>query len=137
MFGLQQLCYYSPFRGRYSEVAPPHSHLNVEDFPSPKALAEHLLYLDQNPTAYLSYFWWKDHLRSRSIMTEKHQSMCDLCRLLNDPSAPPKVVEDLEDWWWVGGRCVDKGRAPWSNTRLSDSWLGRAVGGILGSENVI
>ncbi len=34
-------------RGHLQRTAPPHSHINVEDFASPKALAEYLLYLDQ------------------------------------------------------------------------------------------
>ena len=32
----------------YSSWAPEHSYIDVFDFPSPKALAEHLLYLDKN-----------------------------------------------------------------------------------------
>ena len=46
-------------------MAPPHSHINIRDFDSPKELADYLLYLDKNDTAYLSYFWWKDHYRAK------------------------------------------------------------------------
>ncbi len=115
-------------RGRYAEVAPPHSHLNVEDYDSPKALAEHLLYLDQNPAEYLSYFWWRDRYRAVNSVAQKAASMCRLCQMLNDPDEPEKVVSDLEDWWWKKSKCVAKGKAPWANvwTRLSQ-WI--PVGG--------
>ena len=35
------------------------SYLNVMDFPSAKSLAQELIRLDGNDTAYLEYFWWK------------------------------------------------------------------------------
>ncbi len=121
---MDQSCTCVSFRGRYAKVAPPHSYLNVEDFSSPKALAEHLLFLDQNPAAYLSYFWWRDHYRAVNSREQKAASMCELCRMLNDPSEPTKVVHDLEEWWWRGGRCLARGKAPWSSA-WSGSWIGQ------------
>ena len=35
------------------------SYLNVMDFPSAQSLAQELIRLDGNDTAYLEYFWWK------------------------------------------------------------------------------
>ena len=43
------------------KIAPPHSYIDVRDFKSPKHLADYLLYLDKNHTAYMSYFKWKEH----------------------------------------------------------------------------
>lgn len=36
-----------------------HSIINTRDFPSPKALAEYLLKLNEDDEAYAKYFEWK------------------------------------------------------------------------------
>ncbi|RXG58179.1 Alpha-(1,3)-fucosyltransferase C [Armadillidium vulgare] len=46
--------------GDYSAVSPPHSYINVKNFENAKSLAEYLLYLDSNDTAYKEYFKWKE-----------------------------------------------------------------------------
>ncbi len=51
-------------RSNYSELAPPHSFIDVSDFASPKDLAERLLFLDRSPQEYLAYFWWQDRFRA-------------------------------------------------------------------------
>lgn len=40
----------------YTEHAPPHSYIDALSFPTAKALADHLIYLDKNDTAYNEYF---------------------------------------------------------------------------------
>ncbi len=45
-------------------MAPPHSYIDASDFPSAEALAEHLLFLHENPEEYLSYFWWTEQFRA-------------------------------------------------------------------------
>lgn len=40
----------------YAERAPPHSYINARLFPSAHDLAQYLLYLDKNDTAYNEYF---------------------------------------------------------------------------------
>ena len=40
----------------YSQIAPPHSFIDVLDFESPKKIADYLQYLDQNDTAFNEYF---------------------------------------------------------------------------------
>ena len=49
--------------GDYSKLAPPKSYIDVNDFASAKELANYILFLDDNNSAYLSYFKWKDHFR--------------------------------------------------------------------------
>ena len=61
-------------------------------------------------TEYLSYFWWKDYY----VADTKSVAFCELCRKLHDPGEPPKVVEDLGDWWVTGAHCKSKGTLPWS-----------------------
>ena len=43
----------------YRAVAPPHSYIHVDDFESPRHLADYLKLLDQNDTLYNEYFAWK------------------------------------------------------------------------------
>ena len=43
----------------YAAVAPPKSYIHVDDFESPKHLAEYLLTLDRNDDLYNEYFRWK------------------------------------------------------------------------------
>jgi alpha-1,3-fucosyltransferase len=40
----------------YDTLAPPHSYINALDFPTAEDLADYLLYLDSNDTAYNEYF---------------------------------------------------------------------------------
>ena len=44
--------------GPYDTIAPPKSYINVFDFKNVHELAEYLLYLDKNDTAYNEYFRW-------------------------------------------------------------------------------
>ena len=91
-------------RANWSRIAPPHSFVNVDDFGSPKELAEYLAYLDSNPAAYLSYFWWKDHyIVRRPLFTHP---MCALCQRLHDKSLPCKTV-DLKRWLWDQAHCQE------------------------------
>ena len=43
----------------YAKLLPPNSYINVEDFESPKKLAEYLIFLDKNATEYNKYHKWK------------------------------------------------------------------------------
>ena len=44
------------------------SHLNVLDFPSAESLAQEMVRLAGNDSAYLEYFWWKAVARMMVIM---------------------------------------------------------------------
>ena len=44
-----------------TNIAPPHSHINIQDFNSTKHLAEYLMKVDKNDTLFASYFWWRDY----------------------------------------------------------------------------
>ena len=42
----------------YKDFAPPHSYINILDFPTIEKLVDYLKYLDSNDTAYNEYFAW-------------------------------------------------------------------------------
>jgi glycoprotein 3-alpha-L-fucosyltransferase len=44
----------------YEALLPPGSFIHVDDFRSPKHLAEYLQSLDKNDELYNAYFKWKD-----------------------------------------------------------------------------
>ncbi|XP_058515803.1 4-galactosyl-N-acetylglucosaminide 3-alpha-L-fucosyltransferase FUT5-like [Ochotona princeps] len=52
-----------PSRSSYERFLPPDAFIHVDDFGSPKELAQHLQALDRDPARYLSYFRWREMLR--------------------------------------------------------------------------
>ena len=88
----------------YKEIAIPGSYINVLDYPSVKALADYLLYLDKNNTAYNEYFRWKTKYKVEGCLhgndlSRHYHWTCDLCALANNASAKSKVYEHLENFW--------------------------------------
>uniref|UniRef100_A0A2P2I9W7 Fucosyltransferase n=1 Tax=Hirondellea gigas TaxID=1518452 RepID=A0A2P2I9W7_9CRUS len=87
----------------YSAVAPPHSYINVLDFPSVKHLADYLLYLDRNHTAYNQYFRWKVEYESlmyyRALKPHDYNniSWCQLCEKLHTDNQT-KSYRSLAIW---------------------------------------
>ncbi|VDK74390.1 unnamed protein product [Dibothriocephalus latus] len=57
-FGILPVVMGAP-REDYCAIAPPNSFIHVDDFSSPAQLAEYMNWLDQNDTAYASYFAWR------------------------------------------------------------------------------
>ena len=93
----------------YKEIAIPGSYINVLDYPSVKALADYLLYLDKNNTAYNEYFRWKAKYKLSGVLRGGHLNRhyhwtCDLCALANNASVKSKVYEHLDDFW-SGEQC--------------------------------
>lgn len=84
-----------------SALLPPKSYINAEDFETAKDLADHLVFLANNPKEYLKYFWWKEFYK----MGQLHYS-CYLCQKMNEREREGKqqmvVYEDLEKWYGEG-----------------------------------
>ena len=87
----------------YKKIAIPRSYINVLDFRSVKALADYLLYLDKNSTAYNEYFSWKRKYKLGGVFQNgldgNYHWMCDLCALANNASVKNNVYEHLEQFW--------------------------------------
>ena len=62
------------------KLVVPGSYINILDFPNVKALADYLLFLDNNDTAYKEYHKW----RSMYATFETHW-LCDTCQKLHKP----------------------------------------------------
>lgn len=85
-------------REDYLAAAPYHSYIHVDDFASPKHLAEYLLLLRQNRTLYNEYFLWKG--TGEFINT---YFWCRLCAMLHAPPPPSgtsrRALGGVYNWW--------------------------------------
>ena len=51
----------------YTKLLPPQSYINVEDFKSPKALADYLKFLDTNAAEYNKYHEWRKEYKGNFL----------------------------------------------------------------------
>lgn len=97
-------------RADYEALAPANSFLHVDDFSSTWELADHLLLLDSDDTAYNRMLAW----RSQFYLwpeTQRHvQPFCDLCAELHKPRSEqkPSIGSGLYSWWFYGA-CRQQG----------------------------
>lgn len=110
----------------YSQVAPPHSYINVMDYASPRDLAEYLLKLDQNDDLYVSYFWWKQYYNVKFGDVMQDQAFCHLCDKLHS-SEPSKSYVSLQDWWSISAHCGE-GRVPGIKPVTTNDWKSGSLG---------
>ena len=80
----------------YGKHLPPHSYINVKDFPSPMHLAEYLHKLDNNDTLYEEYFKWKRDYSCYNGVPNKH-ALCDICRMIDEKHV--SVIPNINTFW--------------------------------------
>uniref|UniRef100_A0A2P2I2W6 Fucosyltransferase n=2 Tax=Hirondellea gigas TaxID=1518452 RepID=A0A2P2I2W6_9CRUS len=88
----------------YKKIAPPHSYINALDFTTTGKLAEYLLYLDSNHTAYDEYFHWKKEYKIVNGYLLNVERVCHLCQKLHTDSST-KVYNDLDAWFVAESKC--------------------------------
>ena len=83
-------------RQDYAAALPPHSYIHVDDFRSPRDLADYLHVLDANSTLYNEYFRWK-----AEYTLTGYSYWCLLCGLLHLASEQGYVhwYSDYSKWW--------------------------------------
>ena len=86
------------------KIVPPHSYIDVRDFKSPKHLADYLLYLDKNHTAYMSYFQWKERYKIVRGDHSYKKVFCDFCRYLHN-TIEPRTLENFTKWFYEESEC--------------------------------
>ncbi|XP_031834464.1 glycoprotein 3-alpha-L-fucosyltransferase A isoform X1 [Nomia melanderi] len=84
----------------YARSAPYRSYIHVDEFESPKELADYLHRLDRDDELYNSYFRWKG--TGEFINT---YFWCRVCAMLHD-DRPPKSYKDVNQWWRGGDICT-------------------------------
>ncbi|XP_017019592.1 glycoprotein 3-alpha-L-fucosyltransferase A [Drosophila kikkawai] len=87
----------------YEVSAPRRSYIHVDEFASPKELAEYLRILDRDDELYNSYFKWKG--TGEFINT---YYWCRVCATLHNEEQlrKPRWYSDLNDWWRGAGVCT-------------------------------
>lgn len=87
------------------EVSAPHrSYIHVDEFASPRELAEYLHILDKDDELYNSYFKWKS--TGEFINTFY---WCRVCAALHDEDSlkKPRWYKDVNEWWRGAGVCTN------------------------------
>ncbi|XP_077956476.1 4-galactosyl-N-acetylglucosaminide 3-alpha-L-fucosyltransferase 9-like isoform X1 [Gasterosteus aculeatus] len=87
-----------PPRHTYEGHAPAESFIHVDDFPSPKELAERLLYLDQNHTEYMRFFNWRSAFKVKGALFGR-EIACKTCIYLQNHKEY-QAFNDLNTWYW-------------------------------------
>lgn len=87
-----------PPRKNYEEFIPGSAFIHVDDFNSPKELAEHFKLLDQNDDLYRQFFTWREHFVSRAGIFGPDQA-CHACDHIRR-NKNYRVVNDLNSWYW-------------------------------------
>ncbi|XP_019621144.1 PREDICTED: galactoside 3(4)-L-fucosyltransferase-like [Branchiostoma belcheri] len=86
-------------RSDYERLAPPHSYIHVDDFKSPKELADYLKMLADDKDRYNAYFKWKTIPPPKNMPLDEGV-WCNLCReLLERCPTKRKVYTDLRTWF--------------------------------------
>jgi len=88
----------------YERAAPPESFIHVDDFASPRELADFLRAVAADRDRYNSYFRWQG--TGEYIDTK---FWCRLCALLHETrrSGRHSVYDRLDDWWRGRGTCIE------------------------------
>ena len=91
-------------RADYERAAPPHSFIHVDDFESPRQLADFLRVVAADRDRYNSYFRWQG--TGEYIDTK---FWCRLCALLHETRRTGRhsVYDRLNDWWRGPGACAE------------------------------
>ncbi len=93
--------------GSYSTYVPKSGYINAFDFATAKHLAEYLMFLDNNKTAYNSYFKWKKYIKFIDNGPRNGQ-ICELCLRLNldiYEGIENHVITDMNKFWSAGSDC--------------------------------
>nr|XP_045624134.1 glycoprotein 3-alpha-L-fucosyltransferase A-like [Procambarus clarkii]XP_045624135.1 glycoprotein 3-alpha-L-fucosyltransferase A-like [Procambarus clarkii] len=86
----------------YKKILPPNSFIHINDFPSPRHLAKHLMFLASNPEAYSKYHDWRSRYRvlnEHGYFASQVFHYCRICEALNYNDPAPKVYNNMEVFW--------------------------------------
>ncbi|XP_036398322.1 4-galactosyl-N-acetylglucosaminide 3-alpha-L-fucosyltransferase 9-like [Megalops cyprinoides] len=87
-----------PSRKNYENFVPGDAFIHVDDFPSPKEMAAHLLLLDKNEEMYRQYFRWRKYFTVRKTQFWA-EHMCRACEYIRTHKEY-KVCNNLDSWYW-------------------------------------
>ncbi|KAM4724397.1 LOW QUALITY PROTEIN: 4-galactosyl-N-acetylglucosaminide 3-alpha-L-fucosyltransferase 9-like [Anableps anableps] len=85
-------------RENYENFVQRDAFIHVDDFSSPKELAEYLLRMDKNEKLYLRYFEWRRHFKVNSAPFYAKLT-CQVCGYLKQHKEY-RVFNNLNRWYW-------------------------------------
>ncbi|KAK9883179.1 hypothetical protein WA026_001375 [Henosepilachna vigintioctopunctata] len=91
----------------YEKLLPPRSFLHVDDFASPKDLADFIISLNKTDE-YKSYFRWKtsyEILNEHGYFKTRSYHFCRICEALNFNEKKVKQYNDIETFWSQSKDC--------------------------------
>lgn len=82
-----------------SRFLPPKSYIDVNDFETAEDLAKYLIFLEENPSEYIKYFWWRKHYK---VIRFGDIPFCEICEKLNQPNLNSKrqTYVSIKDWFY-------------------------------------
>lgn len=86
-----------PARDNYEEFIPRDAFIHVDDFKTPKELAEHLKLVDQNQEMYEQYFAWRKLYFAELGYPEEHA--CRTCEYIR-MNKNFRVFKDVNKWYF-------------------------------------
>ena len=90
----------------YSEILPPHSYIDVRDFPSPRHLADYIKLVGANDTLYNEYFRWRAKYFCSRFKKKTHGG-CNVCRHALAMRGKTEIVTDLVAEWSPAQNCIE------------------------------
>ena len=84
----------------YSSLITKNAFIHVDDFKSPRHLANYLNYLNDNLTAYKSYFDWRRSSNNWREVPYHKRNFCQLCEMLHNESLASQSYPDIHNWWY-------------------------------------
>ena len=91
----------------YSVYVPKTAYINVFDYETPKDLANYLLHLSSNKTAYNSYFEWKKYIKF-NVIKPFQAHICEMCiklHLEKYTGIERKQIGDVNDFMGMNTNC--------------------------------
>lgn len=98
----------------YENIIPTHSFIPMDDFESARDMADYLIALMANKTAYLEYFKWRREGWVRTYQGAGYRfHFCKLCEALLE-NRSPKVYKNVEEWFHGTSEC--------EGSEFAESW---------------
>lgn len=93
------------WKRNYINYAPKMSYISVEDYKSPKDLADYLTYLDKNPQEYKKYLTWRSDYETGACTNGQLCGFCKLCQMVQSEPVVQKIRWHIGDWWFNKTGC--------------------------------
>ncbi|GCB71588.1 alpha-(1,3)-fucosyltransferase 4-like [Scyliorhinus torazame] len=87
-----------PSRANYEQYLPADSFIHVDDFSTPKKLAQHMMFLDKSGRSYRKYFDWQKRYNVH-LTKFWEEPYCKVCEAVKRARANYKFISNLASWF--------------------------------------